>query len=282
MTATGGTAERGPDTSASGYQGLLTQIMTNTMDADYEVVARNKPPAEPQRSSAGAGLLAAAVIFGVMIGVSALRTEQNRPQADAERAEIVDQIHIRQDRLDAMHRQLTDLQDQVTTLQTELSSDVNSGRSVSSQLRSLGAASGALAVTGPGMVITVDDADSSQGPGGTILDTDLQGLVNGLWEAGAEAIAIDGYRLTTLTAIRFAGEAITVDYRSLTPPYVITAIGDPGTMPARLLQTPAGQTWLGLRTNFGISFETEVKDKLLIPADPHDHLLYARESGGAS
>ena len=65
-----------------------------------------------------------------------------------------------------------------------------------------------------------------------MLDIDLQILVNGLWESGAEAISINGHRLSNLTAIRGAGDAITVDYRSLTRPYQIEAIGDPRTLPA--------------------------------------------------
>ncbi|MEP6667176.1 MAG: DUF881 domain-containing protein, partial [Nocardioidaceae bacterium] len=101
-------------------------------------------------------------------------------------------------------------------------------------------------------------------------------LVNALWLAGAEAISIDGHRLTTLTSIRFAGQAITVDYRSLSPPYVVSAIGNPDTLPARLLETDGGQIWLGLKANFGIRFDTETKEQITVPADPHEHLIYAR------
>ena len=56
---------------------------------------------------------------------------------------------------------------------------------------------------------------------------DLQIIVNGLWGAGAEAIAINGQRLSSTAAIRFAGQAIIVDFRPLARPYVITALGDP-------------------------------------------------------
>jgi len=139
---------------------------------------------------------------------------------------------------------------------------------------------GTLAVSGPGMEITADDAPADRpGNGGVILDTDLQALANALWMAGAEAISIDGHRLTSLTAIRFAGEAITVDNVSLTPPYDIVAIGDPATLPARLLETPGGQTWLGLQANFGITFDRVTKDDVTVPADPHEHLLYAKPEG---
>ena len=57
-------------------------------------------------------------------------------------------------------------------------------------------------------------------------------MVNALWAAGAEAISINGQRLGPTTAIRFAGEAVLVDFRPVTNPYEISAIGDPDTLPA--------------------------------------------------
>lgn len=272
-------------TDASGqtqYAGLITQIMTTTLDADYETVSRTRAPhAAGDKPRRHVGLVAVLATFGLMLGVSAVKTEQDAGTADRERAALVDQIHTRQDTLDGLHGKLTTLQDDTTSLQVRLADDVNSDQALSDELSDLGVASGGLAVTGPGIAITVDDAEADGGSGGKILDTDLQALVNALWQAGAEAVAIDEHRLTSLTAIRFAGEAITVDYRSLTPPYVITATGDGDTLPARLLETKGGQIWLGLRANFGIRFDTDAKEKLTVPADPHEHLLYARTEGEA-
>ena len=62
---------------------------------------------------------------------------------------------------------------------------------------------------------------------GRVIAKDLQYVTNALWESGAEAISINGKRLTSTSSIRFAGSAIIVDYRPLTRPYVITALGDP-------------------------------------------------------
>lgn len=280
MTAsTTPTSEREP---ARQYAGLLTEVMTNTMDQDYESVARSRGVDRGPRRRPAAALWAVAAVFGLMLGASAIRTEQQRPEADAERAELVAQIHQREDALDAMQGRLTDLRAEIGAMQNSLAAAVTDDDAMAAQLAELGAAAGTVAVSGPGVVITVDDAASPSGPGGTILDTDLQALVNGLWQSGAEAISINGHRLTTLTAIRYAGQAITVDYASLTPPYVITATGDPDTLPARLLQTPGGQAWLALRANFGITFEPEVRDAVTVPADPHDHLLYARQPKGGA
>ncbi len=271
----------GPDGPPREYTGLLTQVMTNTLDEDYATVAerRRQQTEVPGRSPSThrIALLASLTVFGLLVGVSALKTDQDRPETEAERAELVSQIHKRQDDQESLSRAINAVGDDVTALQAAVGEIVSRDSSIDARLRTLGVDAGTLPVTGPGLVITADDAPPDQaGSGGTILDTDLQSLTNGLWAAGAEAIAIDGHRLTSLSSIRFAGEAITVGNVSLSPPYEVVAIGDPDTLPARLLETDGGQTWLGLQANFGIQFDRETKAKVEIPGDPREHLLYAK------
>ncbi len=267
----------GRSTTPPTYVGLLTQVMSNTLDEDYEAVAaQRKADGEPQRRPSRIGLVVVVCLFGLMIGVSALQTEQDRPQEVAERGELIDLINLRDQRYDDLRGQLSTLQAEVTGLQGRVLDETLDDQAQNDRLEALGIDAGTLAVTGPGVTVTVDNAPpGSSDPGGTILDKDLRLLVNALWTAGAEAVSLDGHRLTSLTAIRFAGQAITVDYRSLSPPYVIQAVGDPDTLPARLMETRGGQIWLGLESNFGIRFDTETKDRVTVPADPKDQLLYA-------
>ena len=60
--------------------------------------------------------------------------------------------------------------------------------------------------------MVVDDAPDTTDDKQRVLDLDLQKLVNGLWQVGAEAISINGQRLTSLSAIRDAGSSITVNF----------------------------------------------------------------------
>ena len=243
------TGDRAPlEASPGSYEGLLTQIMTNTLDQDYQDAADHRAESRPgdqrRRRLAAVGVVA---VFGAMISVSAVRTEQQKPAQAAERDELIAQIQLRQRRLDNMHAELSDLEGSVAALQDGVTASRGLLRTTDTRVAALAAAAGAA-----------------------------EALANGLWMAGAEAISINGHRLTTLTAIRSAGRAITVDYRSLTPPYVIDAIGDPETLPARLLETPGGQAWLGLKANFGIQFDTVSVPNLVLPADPATDLHEAR------
>jgi uncharacterized protein YlxW (UPF0749 family) len=261
------------------YDDLLTQVLSSAVDQDYLAAAR-RAGAQRSRPAATKRFVAVVALFGILIGVSALKTIHDRPAQAAQRAQLVDEIHRRQAALNAMHSTLTSLQHNVTTEQTAVSAALATGAKLSGRLTSLRVDAGAVPVTGPGVSVTADDArDSGESPAGVIRDSDLQLLVNGLWEAGAEAIAINGQRLTSLSAIRYAGRAITVDYVSLTPPYVVDAIGDPDALPAALLQTQGGRAWQSLHDNLGIRFDVSTEQKLSLPADPHDHLTYARERG---
>jgi uncharacterized protein YlxW (UPF0749 family) len=273
------TSER-PGQQPRQYEGLLTQVMSNTLDADYETVSARRTPDEPRRARP-LWVVSVLVAFGIMLGVSALRTEQERSGAEAERAELVDQIHHRQDRLDAIYTDLNGLRKDVATLQESAAEAASDEGQLSARAEELGASTGTLTVSGPGISITADDApDATPGSVGVIRDTDLRLLVNGLWEAGAEAVAINGARLTPLTRISYAGEAITVDRRSLAPPYIVQAIGDPDTLPARLLETSGGQHWSDLKIGFGVTFSVEEKPRIKLTGEPPERLYYAKVLGG--
>ncbi len=112
-----------------------------------------------------------------------------------------------------------------------------------------------------------------------MLDVDLQILANGLWQAGAEAVAINGHRLSSLTAIRSAGDAITVDFRSLTRPYRVEAIGDPRTLPARFVETAGGAWWHELAAEPADALRDQHgPHRCVLPADPGLVLRHARRA----
>jgi uncharacterized protein YlxW (UPF0749 family) len=154
--------------------------------------------------------------------------------------------------------------------------------------------SGEVAVSGPGLEVTLRDAPSSaatpaagdprQDPGGElgrVLDRDVQIVVNGLWAAGAEAVAVNGQRLSSLSAIRSAGQAIFVDRRPLVPPYVIQAIGDPARLQTGLARDMAGPYLQALRDNYGVRASIVADPHLVLPSAANVILLFARAQGQA-
>ena len=233
---------------------------------------------EPRPRSRGA-LALVAVLIGVMFAVAALQTTRSAPALESERAELINRVQAGEQAQDRLRVRSDELSTEIDRLRTAALGDDDQAVILRGQIDRLGPVVGTVAVTGPGMLVEVDDAPAgSTDARDRVLDIDLQILANGLWQAGAEAVAINGHRLSSLTAIRSAGDAITVDFRSLTRPYRVEAIGNPRTLPARFAETAAGAWWHELATNRQMGYETSTPASLVLPADPGLVLRHARRA----
>ncbi len=138
-----------------------------------------------------------------------------------------------------------------------------------------------MAVSGPGLQITVSDNPDGSSDG-RVRATDLRLLVNGLWRAGAEAIAINGRRLSNVSAIVPSNISIAVNRSPLTPPYVISAIGE-DTMAGRLQSTTSGVEFQALADQFGFVVDRQNESRLALPSAPDTQLrlrYVEQETGG--
>jgi uncharacterized protein YlxW (UPF0749 family) len=178
---------------------------------------------------------------------------------------------------DDLQDQLQDLSQEVTSTRDELLAASAVGQDALDDLDRAEQGSAAVRVTGPGLLVTLANADpkadedpvggATEDDGrGRVRDGDLQLVVNALWSAGAEAVSINGQRLGPLTAIRFAGEAVLVDFKPVTNPYEITAIGDPDTLAGRFLASPEVNALAVISETYGLRFDYARKDELTLPA----------------
>lgn len=247
---------------------LLKQIVAQPIDPDYAVVAAREPDRHKRHSTSSRLAFAViALVIGVLFAVAAVQTTRSRPEAAKERDQLVARIKTAQARRDTLRNQSNALAAQNARLRSAaLGTDAQAQR-LRTRLAGLETTTGADSVSGPGLKIVVDDAPGNS-QNGQVLDVDLQVLVNGLWGAGAEAIQINGQRITALTAIREAGQAITVNYVSLNPPYEVDAIGDPRTLQARLLETSAGPWWNALKNNQGMRYDISESRQLRLNGVP--------------
>jgi uncharacterized protein YlxW (UPF0749 family) len=110
-----------------------------------------------------------------------------------------------------------------------------------------------------------------------VKDTDLQQAANALWAGGAEAIAINGMRLTATSTIRQAGEAILVDFRPVTSPYEVVALG-PDELADGFRDGYAGKFFGELARRYGMSFETDEVDGVTLDAATELKLRVAKPS----
>ena len=148
------------------------------------------------------------------------------------------------------------------------------------QLRSLQISTGFVAVRGPGLRITVSDNPDGS-PDGRVRASDLRLLVNGLWRGGAEAIAINGRRLSNISAIVNANISIALNRSPLTPPYVVSAIGD-DRMASQLQASTSGLQFQALADQFGFVVDRHNESELVLPGAPDTQLRlrYAGQGSG--
>lgn len=258
---------------------LLTQILERPLDPGYAAASERRTRAGgPASRGTRTWLLAvAALLIGFLLAASALTLRPTGTTASREKQQLIDQVHARQANGDEQVAAIEQLRTQITASRDAAIG--GSATALTDQLRRLSLTTGDVAVQGPGMTVTLQDAPSAvPGPGqprtgataqeGRVTSTDLQIVVNGLWEAGAEAMSVNGQRLTARSAIRFAGQAILVDYRPLSPPYVITAIGDQRALPTAFAQTVGGSYLTALRDNYQIPSSTTSDARLVVPRSP--------------
>ena len=257
--------------------GLLNYLTATSLDQDYAAASeQRRAHGESRRERPGTSALVILAVFGILLATAAVQTSRTADESATSHEELVKQVQARKAQLSARRERVDSLRSQTQTLETQYLAATAQGRSVQSRLTSLGIGTGADATRGPGVRVTVDDGPPISGGQNEIFDGDLQKLVNGLWLAGAEGIALNGERLTALTAIRQGGAVITVNFRPISPPYTLTAIGDPDTLAARLVDTPGGQWFLDLQALYGVEFDiANSEEPVTLPAARRSGLRYA-------
>ncbi|MGW3975849.1 DUF881 domain-containing protein [Streptomyces mirabilis] len=266
-----------PDASMS----LLTNVMDHSLDDGYAEAAAHRQTegvgGMPKTVRAKLGLAAGLVLAALVVTVGAANARIAAPVVAKERQELIDRVERETAAADKLESSVDTLRGDVSARQNEALK--NQGGSGQADL--VGVLSGAVAVHGPGVKLVVDDAKEATEGGngnpretsgfsdtGRVRDRDMQRVVNGLWESGAEAVSINGQRLTALSAIRAAGDAILVDNKPLVPPYTVLAVGDGERLSTRFQNGADGLYLHALQENYGIRTAISVEKDVQLSAAP--------------
>ncbi|MGW7367918.1 DUF881 domain-containing protein [Streptomyces sp. NPDC054841] len=263
-----------PDASMS----LLTNVMDHSLDDGYaEATARREAEGGglPKTLRSRLWLAAGLVLAGLVVTLGAAQARISAPVVAKEREELIDRIDAETSAVDDLEVDVDQLRDEVEERQRKALQQHGGDQGALAALLS-----GATEVSGPGVKLVVDDAeDSGSGGGGPressgfsdtgrVRDRDMQRVVNGLWQSGAEAVSINGQRLTALSAIRAAGDAILVDNKPLVPPYTVLAVGDGKKLSTAFQDSADGQYLHALQENFGIRTSISAQEQVRLPAAP--------------
>ncbi|GAA2085560.1 DUF881 domain-containing protein [Streptomyces albiaxialis] len=151
--------------------------------------------------------------------------------------------------------------------------------STSAQKRELGdleKAAGTRKVSGSGLSVTLDDAPTNataKVPGLpdpepndlVIHQQDLQAVVNALWKGGAKGIKIMDQRLISTSAVRCVGNTLILQGRVYSPPYKVTAVGDPGKLRETLDSAPAIKNYMEYVDAYGLGWKVDEHKAVTLP-----------------
>jgi uncharacterized protein YlxW (UPF0749 family) len=230
----------------------------------------------------------ALLALGFLIAAQ-LRAEGPRIQyTTQERSPLVETATGLQATQDALKQQILDLNDQVRTIQQQGPGSATAARDLNTQLEAARMAAGLLSIQGPGIVLQLADSTQQPATGAGAADylvtgQDLRTVVAQLWLSGAEAVSINGERVTGSTAIIDIGGSILVNSAYLAPPYQISAIG----APKLYERLSARQGWIDFirarAETFGIDVKFAESDTVVVPAYAGTVALrYAAPLPGAS
>lgn len=175
-------------------------------------------------------LTIALLFLGFLIAAQLQSQTPRTSYTSQERGPLVQTAVGLQAQQDALKQQLLDIRSRIQALEGSSQGSAASVKAINSALQDARMAAGLIAIHGSGLVIQLEDSTKTIPPGANETDyrvsaADVRTIVRELWLAGAEAVAVNGERVTVSTAILDIGGSVLVNSAYLAPPYQVSAIG---------------------------------------------------------
>ncbi len=257
---------------------LIADLVTNTLDPGYAAAAQHRGPTPSRRWFDRPAVAIGCALIGFTLVVAYIHTHRGAPEAAKVHDSLVARVRAAQDRNDGLAAQAQRLNGALTTLRDQA---LSGNGALSRQLDRDQLLAGQTAAVGPGLQVALTEppptSGSSQpgragsipiGASNILTDRDVRSVVNELWADGAEAISVNNVRLTPTSAIRFAGEAVLVDFAPITSPYQIRAIGNADNLATGFASSDVASRYQTLSSAEGIGFEFTEHTTLTLPASP--------------
>jgi len=203
-----------------------------------------------------------AVVLGLMMAFQFRTTSSVDRGVPYDRVQelTMERIQVERD-LDHLQGEAADLN---AKLQEAGKGHTEATGALESELSKIRLYAGLVAVAGPGVEVNLENPpEVSRHDVYNVRDEDLLKVINDLRGAGAEAIAVNEQRILATSEVRLAGNHINVNLTRLTPPYKVTAIGNPDTLKSSLEIKGGLVEYLNAA---GITVKVSPKDKILVPA----------------
>lgn len=254
---------------------LLIDLTTKPLDPGYaDAAARRDGAPMPWRWPHKSAVAVGCALVGFVLAVSYVHAHRSAPETAKVHKQLVSRVRDEQGTVSSLAAAAQKLSVSIDKLRAQAL-----GTSALGDLDRTQLLAGETPVSGPGMeVVLTEPAKPKSAPSGgrggsgalaqtnILTDRDVRSVVNELWHDGAEAISVNNIRLTPNSAIRFAGEAVLVDFQPITSPYTVRAIGNGDDLVTAFAQSDVASRYHTLVSADGIGFTFDVKTKLTLPA----------------
>jgi uncharacterized protein YlxW (UPF0749 family) len=214
-----------------------------------------------------------ALAAGVLFATSA-ETAQGTDLRAGRRVELTQLISAQEKSVGDATKRAVALQGEVDGLEKEASTKDGRVGAVRTASQRLENQVGLRALRGGGLSVVLDDAprrpDGSLPPNARPDDVivhqqDVQSVVNALWAGGADGLAVMGQRLITTGAVRCVGNTLLLYGRTYSPPFRVTALGDPTRLRTALDNEPGVRLYRQAVDYFGLGYEVKDEREVTLP-----------------
>ena len=215
-------------------------------------------------------------VVALLAGLLAATTAQAARGTDlrsAGRTDVADLIRQAEVRVAAQNSQVQQLQRDVAAATNRVAQSDQTIAGIDAGAAPLRVPAGLVAMTGPGLRLTLDDAHPAQQPTDpaaanaiVVHQSDMQAAVNAFWAGGAEAVMVMDQRLVQTSAVRCVGNTLLLNGRVYSPPFSIAAIGPEDSMRSALNRSAGLRQYRKDAASYGLGYDLASQGRVAVPA----------------
>ena len=223
-----------------------------------------------RRTVHGLVLLVPALLLGVVVAAQWETQSRRTPLASRYQIQLAEAAQNLQAEQEKLKTEVLLLRSQLEAMNAQAAAFGGQSATIKVDLDQLRGTAGLTPVSGPGITVTLDDAHATAGAPirnielAIVHSTDLTDVFNIAWKGGADAISVNGERITGTSAC--VGAVIQINGTLLSPPFVVRIVGPPDGLLAVLNDPRELADQKQRRSSFGLGFAVARADRLEVPA----------------
>lgn len=217
------------------------------------------------------GTVCAVLVFGIFVQLKTISNlTTTMPQSYAEDS-LKDEVLTTKENYDRTYEASLNEEKNLEAIRKQVSKNNDNAKSIESELNNINDILGLTELTGQGVIVTLDDSKTATLETVGISEDissylvhyiDVLKVINELWNAGAEAISVNGQRIVSQTAITCIGNVISVNGEKVGAPFVINAIGNPELLYGGLTRV---ESYLKILERDGVITDVKKATNIVVP-----------------